>query len=54
MTTAHAGWWRERRVPRPISKVSGGCGAVASEVLWSDRPLPRRARLLEAEAVGCP
>ena len=55
MTTAHAGWWRrERTVPRPTSNVSGGRGAVATEVLWSNRPLAHRARLLEPEAVGCP
>ena len=40
MTTAHAGWWRrERTVQRPTSNVSGGRGAVATEVLWSNRPL---------------
>ena len=55
MTTAHAGWWRlERRVQRPTSNVSGGRGAVATEVLWSNRPLAHQARLLEPEAVGCP
>ena len=55
MTTAHAGWWRrERRVQRPTSNVSGGGGAIATEVLWSDRPLPQQARLLEIEAAGCP
>jgi hypothetical protein len=55
MTTAHAGWWRrERRVQRPTSKVLGGRGAVATEVLWSNRPLPRQARVLEPKAVGCP
>jgi hypothetical protein len=55
MTTAHAGWWRrEHTVQRPTSNVSGGRGAVATEVLWSNRPLPRQARLLEPEAVGCP
>jgi hypothetical protein len=36
MTIAPAGWWRrEHAVPRPTSKVSGGCGAVAIEVRWS-------------------
>jgi hypothetical protein len=55
MTTAHAGWWRlERRVQQPTSNVSGGRGAVAAEVRWSNRPLAHRARLLEPEAVGCP
>jgi hypothetical protein len=55
MTTAPAGWWRlERRVQRPTSKVSGGRGAVATEVLWSNRPLAHRARLGEPEAVRCP
>jgi hypothetical protein len=54
MTTAHAGWWRrERTVQRPTSNVSGGQGAVATEVLWSTRPLALQARLLEPEAVGC-
>jgi hypothetical protein len=52
MTTAHAGWWRrERRVQRPISNVSGGHGVVATEVLWSIRPLAHQARLGEPEAV---
>jgi hypothetical protein len=55
MTTAHAGWWRlERTVQRPTSNVSGSRGAVATEVLWSNRPLAHQARLLDAEAVGCP
>ena len=44
----------ERTVPRPTSNVSGGRGAVATEVLWSNRPLAHQARLLEPEAVGCP
>jgi hypothetical protein len=52
MTTAHAGWWRrERRMQWPTSNGSWGRGAVASEVLWSNRPLPRQACLLEPEAV---
>ena len=55
MTTAHAGWWRrERTVQRPTSDVSGGRGAVATEVLWPNRPPARQARLLESEAVCCP
>jgi hypothetical protein len=55
MTTAHAGWWRrERTVQRPTSNVSGGCGAIATEILWSNRPLAHQARLLEPEAVGYP
>jgi hypothetical protein len=55
MTTAHVGWWRlERRVQRPTSNVARGQGAVATEVLWSTRPLPHQARLLEPEAVGWP
>jgi hypothetical protein len=54
MTTAHAGWWRERRVLRPTSNGSGGHGVVAAVVLWSNRPLPRQARLLKPAAVGCP
>ena len=52
MTTAHAGSWRqERTLRRPTSNVSGGYGAVATEVLWSNRPLAHQARLLEPEAV---
>jgi hypothetical protein len=55
MTTAHAGWWRrEPTVQRPTSNGSAGHGADAIEVLWSNRPLPHQARLLEPEAVGCP
>ena len=54
MTTAHASWCLERRVQRPTSNVSGGRGTVATEVLWSNRPLAHRARLLEPLAVGCP
>jgi hypothetical protein len=55
MTTALAGWWRrECRVQRPSSNVSGGYGVVATEVLWSTRPLPDQACLLEPEVVGCP
>jgi hypothetical protein len=53
MTTAHAGWCLERRVQRPTSNASGGRGAIATEVLWSNF-LARQARLLEPEAVGCP
>jgi hypothetical protein len=55
MTTALAGWWwLERRVQRPTSKVARGRGAVATEALWLNRPLPHRACLLEPEAVGWP
>jgi len=55
MTTAHADWWRrERPVQRPTSNSSGGRAAAATEILWSNRPLPHQARLLEPEAVGCP
>jgi hypothetical protein len=55
MTTTHAGWWRRQRtVQRPTSNVSAGRGVVATEILWSNRPLPHQARLLEPEAVGCP
>jgi hypothetical protein len=55
MTTAHAGWWRlEPREQRPTSNVSGRRGAVATEVLWSNRPLAHQARLLEPGAVGGP
>jgi hypothetical protein len=55
MKSAPAGWWqREPTVQRPTSNVSGRRGAVATEVLWSNRPLAHQARLLEAAAVGCP
>ena len=55
MTTAHVGSWRlERTVQQPTSNVGRGQGAVATEVRWSNRPLPRQARLLKLEAVGCP
>ena len=54
MTTAHAGWRLERKVQRSISKVSSGRSAAATEVLWSNRPLPRQGCLLELEAVGWP
>ena len=55
MTMAHAGWWRQESTEqRPTLNISGGYGAVAALVLWSNRPLPRHARLLEPEAVGCP
>jgi hypothetical protein len=55
MTTAHAGWWQlERTLRRPTSNALGGRGAVATEVRRSNRPLPRQARLLGPEAVGCP
>jgi hypothetical protein len=55
MTTALAGWWRlERRVQRPTSNVARGHGVVATEVLWSNRPLALQARLREPEAVGWP
>jgi hypothetical protein len=52
MTTALAGWWR-RRVQRPTSDVAGGQGVVATELLWSNLPLPHPGRLLEPEVVGC-
>ena len=52
MTTANAGWWRrERRVQQPTPNGSGGCGAVATEVLWLNRPLVHRVCLFEPEAV---
>jgi hypothetical protein len=54
MTTAHAGWWRrEHRVQRPASNVWGGYGVVATEVLWSSRPLACQGCLLEPGVVGC-
>jgi len=55
MTTAHAGWWRlDYAVQRPPSNGSDGDGTVATEVRWSNRPLPRQAPLLEPAAVSCP
>ena len=55
MTTAHGGWWRlEYAVQRPTPNGSGRRGAVATEVLWSNRPLAHQARLLESEAVVGP
>jgi hypothetical protein len=55
MTTTHAGWWRrEYAVQRPTSNGSGGQGTVATEVRWSNRPLPHQARLFEPKAAGCP
>jgi DNA adenine methylase len=51
----YGGWWRlERTVHRPTSNVSGGRGAVAIEVIWSNRPLARQAHLGEPEAVVGP
>jgi DNA adenine methylase len=50
----YAGWWRlERTVQRPTSNISGGRGAVATEVLFN-RPLVRQGRLGEPEAVAGP
>jgi DNA adenine methylase len=47
------GWWRaDRVVTRPTSNVSGGRGARAVEVVWSNRPLAAQARLLDQEATG--
>ncbi len=41
-----AGWWRvERTVTRPTSNTSGGCGARATEVIWSNRPLHHQLQL---------
>jgi hypothetical protein len=55
MTTAHASWWRrDRRGQQPTSAGSGGRGAVAAMVLWSNRPHAHQARLLEPEAVSYP
>jgi hypothetical protein len=51
----YGGWWRlERTVQRPTSNVSGGRGAVATEVVWSNRPLAHQGRLGESEAVVGP
>ncbi len=53
MTTAHASWWwRERTRQQPTS--NGLSGRGATEVRWSNRPLPPQARLGAPEAVGCP
>jgi hypothetical protein len=48
--------WRrlERAVQRPTSNVLGRRGAVATEVIWSNRPLPYQARLLDPEAMFLP
>jgi hypothetical protein len=55
VTTAHAGWWRrERRAQGLASNVSGGYGAVATEVLWSNCPLAHQARPLDSKAVCSP
>jgi hypothetical protein len=55
MTTVQGGrWQRERTVPRPTSNASGRRGAVATEVRWSNWPLPHQAGLLDPEAVSCP
>jgi DNA adenine methylase len=43
----YGGWWRlERTVQRPTSNVSGGRGAVAVEVVWSNRPLATQLDLV--------
>ena len=55
MLSACVGWWRwKRTLRRPTLKVSGGRGEVATEILWSNRPLPHPGRLVEPKAVGCP
>jgi DNA adenine methylase len=42
----YGGWWRlERTVHRPTSNVSGGRGAVAVEVIWSNRALAAQLQL---------
>ena len=42
----YEGWWRlERTVQRPTSNVSGGRGAAAVEVVWSNRPLAAQLEL---------
>jgi hypothetical protein len=42
----YAGWYRaERTVQRPASNVSGGRGAAAVEVLWSNRPVAAQLQL---------
>ena len=45
---------RLERTVRPTSNVSGGRGAVATEVIWSKRPLAHQARLLDPEAMVLP
>ncbi len=41
-----------RTVHRPTCNVSGGRGAVATEVLWTNRPLARQGRLGKPEVVA--
>jgi hypothetical protein len=49
------GWRRiEQTVQRPTSNTSGGRGAAAVEVIWSNRPLPRQVRLLDHPGVPLP
>jgi DNA adenine methylase len=49
------GWRRlERTVLRPTSNTSGGRGAAAVEVIWSNRPLTHQARLLDHPGVPLP
>jgi DNA adenine methylase len=49
----YAGWWRlERTVLRPTSNIAGGRGTAAVEVIWSNRPLPRQACLLDQEVIA--
>jgi DNA adenine methylase len=51
----YGGWWRlERIVQRPTSNTSGGRGTVATEVVWSNRPLTHQARLLDQVGVLLP
>jgi DNA adenine methylase len=46
----YAGWYRvEQTVLRPTSNTSGGRNSAAVEVIWSDQPLARQARLLDHE-----
>jgi DNA adenine methylase len=47
----YAGWWRvERTITRPTSNTSGGRGAAAVEVVWSNRPLTTQLELPTAPA----
>jgi DNA adenine methylase len=42
----YGGWWRlERTAHRPTSNVSGGRGAVAVEIIWSNRLLAAQLQL---------
>jgi len=49
------GWWRvDRVITRPTSNVSGGRGAAATEVIWSNRPLRQQLQLATSPRPGAP